>query len=135
MKTITKNPRDVIPNINETDRYKNLILFETIYHNFKTKKHEIMCIVNLNHYDGQMTLEGNDIRNDSCRSYGWISNNESTIKFITRIWNTWERDIPGIMIHIFIIETRQELIELLSDRKVTAGLTTCMLEKFSEKFQ
>lgn len=135
MRTVTKNPRDTIPNFNETDRYKNLILFDVQYSSCGNIKHEIICITNrFSHaYGNIMQLRGNDLRNDNCRDYGWVSCTASTLEYVTNIWNCWKQNIPDIIISLYVIETRTELIEFLASLGATPGFTNQILDMFPRR--
>jgi len=115
MRTITKNPSDVVPNLLECDRYKSLIVIG-ISRSFDNVR-EVACIFNtprncLNWFGDRLTSEGYE--------WFWESEPETTlVDFIIRSWTTWTRSCHHL--EIYILEDLPEVITTLDKLGVPLG--------------
>lgn len=115
MRTITRNPEEVVPDLLESDRYKSLIVigisrpFENAY--------EVACIFNtprncLNWFGDQLSGEG----------YEWFRESEpetTLVDFIIGSWTAWNR--MGNHVFIYILEDLPEVITTLDKLGVPLG--------------
>ena len=119
MRTITKDPASVIPDITESDRYNSFILvtIDRIRDDGNIVR-QIACLINtdsnaLNWYGDNITSDG----------YEWFwddDNNLNLIDFIIKCWKAWTE--RGSIVKIYIIENLNEVTPTLDNIGVPYGI-------------
>lgn len=111
MRTITKNPASVIPNIAESDRYNSFILVTIDRIHDGNIVRQVACLINternaLNWYGDRITSDG----------YEWFWNyadNLNLIDFIIKCWKAWTE--RGNTVKFYIIENLNEVTPTLDN--------------------
>lgn len=124
MKVISKNPRDVIPNIMEKDCIEHIVIVVQ-----KTQTHTYICVIERN-------VERNRYQSSVYRTSnndGWLNMARSTmIALLIAEYNLFEFEHENIGQRIFILQNKKDVdsfIELFGIKNLN------LMERLTEKFQ
>lgn len=110
LRIIKENPVNCVPNLNELDIIKNIIIATLIIKD--TRKHYISCLVNdLSRED--FVFYGSTI--DDNKSGYWYGRSNTILGVVSNIWKNFLSYTPKV----YIIESQQELWKLISEQHVT----------------